>query len=65
VVIARSDSDVAIPFIPLLGIASSLPLLTMTAEAVTAGAMTTRLMLAGHRYNENCCEADDIAGHAR
>jgi hypothetical protein len=30
-VIARSGSDAAIPFIPLPGIASSLPLLAMTA----------------------------------
>jgi len=44
VVIARSDSDAAILFIPLLGIASSLPLL----------AMTTGLMLVCHRYSENC-----------
>jgi hypothetical protein len=37
VVIARSDSDVAILFSPLLRIASSLPPLAMTAGAMAAG----------------------------
>jgi hypothetical protein len=53
VVIARSISDAASLFIPLLRIASSLPR-AITAAAVTAGAMTTGLMLARHRYNEHC-----------
>jgi hypothetical protein len=44
VVIARSDSDAAILFTPLLGIASSLPLLAMTTGAMTTGAMTTGAM---------------------
>jgi hypothetical protein len=62
-VIARSNSDAAILFIPLLEIASSLPLLAMTAGAMTAGAMTTGLMLVCHRYNENCCKVThDAAG---
>jgi hypothetical protein len=43
-------SDAAILFIPLLGIASSLPLL----------AMTTGLMPMCHRYNENCCLVVDF-----
>jgi hypothetical protein len=37
VVIARSDCDAAILSIPLLGIASSLPLLAMTTGAMTTG----------------------------
>jgi hypothetical protein len=49
-------------FIPLPGIASSLPLLAMTTGAMTTGAMTTGamttgLMLVCHRYSENCCPA--------
>jgi hypothetical protein len=42
--IARSDSDAAILFIPLLGIASSLPL-----RAMTIGLMPVR-----HQDSENC-----------
>jgi hypothetical protein len=58
-VIVRSDSDAAILFIPLLGIASSLALLAMTAGAMTTGAMTTGamttgLMPVGHPYSANC-----------
>ncbi|HTJ63257.1 MAG TPA: hypothetical protein VL899_05550, partial [Alphaproteobacteria bacterium] len=46
-VVARSDSDAAILFIPPLEIASSPPLLAMTA-----GAMTTKGSSAA-RHNEN------------